>query len=90
MKETIDRFTTRSTTRSGWWALGLGLSALLVGPLLGFGLIGLLLVIATLATGTAAFRRGERSWMLWLGAGLAVGVACYLPFMSTEYPYTNP
>jgi hypothetical protein len=48
----------------------------------------MLLAVATFVAGTVAYRRGERSWMLWLGVGVAIGVIC-LPFKSTDYPYTN-
>lgn len=78
-----------SHTSAGWWTLGLGVLAVLVGPIWGFGFVGLLVAIGTFGVGAAAYRHGERSWPTWLGVALAVGVICYLPFMSTTYPYTN-
>ena len=76
--------------RAAPWTLGLGLLALVIGPLLGFGLVGLLLAIATFVAGVTAYRHGERSWMMWVGLALAIGVVCYLPSMPTNYPYTSP
>lgn len=76
--------------RAAPWTLALGSLALVVGPFLGFGLVGLLLAIATFAAGIAAYGHGERSWMMWIGVALAIGVLCYLPSMPTDYPYTNP
>ena len=89
VKAATDRFTMVSKSGAGWWTLALGLSALVLGPLLGFGLVGLLSATAAFAAGVTAYRQGERSWMLWLGVALAIGVVCYLPFMSSDYPYTN-
>jgi len=51
--------------------------------------MGLPLAITALGTRISAYRQGERSWTLWLGVVLAIGVVCYAPFMSSEYPYTN-
>ncbi|HET6810773.1 MAG TPA: hypothetical protein VFH50_07180 [Acidimicrobiales bacterium] len=65
------------------------MATLAIGPFLGFGLVGLLLAASTIATGANAYSHGERSWMLWIGMAFAAGAVCYLPFMSSEYPYTN-
>ena len=78
-----------SKTRAGWWAFGLGLCGVILGPFLGFGLVGLLLAAASLAAAITAFRQGERSWMLWMGVALAIGAVCYLTLMPRDYPYTN-
>lgn len=85
-----DRLTSLPKTQTAWLTLALGLFGLLVGPFLGFGLFGLVLATATIIAGVTAYRRGERSWMIWLAMVLAIGVLCYLPFIPREYPYTNP
>ncbi len=76
-------------TQTAWWTCGLSLAALLIGPVLGFALVGLLLAIAAIVAGITAVKQGERSWLVWLGVALAIGVVCYVPFMSSDYPYTN-
>ena len=88
----ISQFKERPKLCITWWAMGLGLSTVFLGPLLGisaavivpalakafgegtsrafgfnFGLIALLLTIAALVVGSIALRKGERSWVLWLG-----------------------
>ena len=87
---TSHRLSGRPTTQAAWWTFGLGCCALVVGPVLGFGLVGLFLALTTFVTAVSAFRQGELLWVVWLGAALAIAVVCYLPFMSTDYPYTNP
>lgn len=85
---TLDRFRAAPRTGTAWWTVGLGVSGLVVGPFLGFGLVGLLVEVGALAAAVIAFRHGERSWLIWLGTAVAIGVICYLPFMSGAYPYT--
>lgn len=78
--ETISRFSDRPKTRLAWWSMGLGLSALLVlvgravldvgvswGELNVLPALALVLGISALVTGITAFRRGERSVVLWIG-----------------------
>ncbi|MCX6810779.1 MAG: hypothetical protein NTY30_03580 [Candidatus Berkelbacteria bacterium] len=36
------------------------------------GIVGIALTIAALITGTIAYRKAERSWVLWLGFGPAL------------------
>lgn len=71
------------SVRAAWWSMGLGLAALLLLvvksllPGIGFSLgelnvvpaVALLLGLAALPPGIAAFRRGERSFILWIGLG---------------------
>lgn len=78
------------TTNLAWWSLSLGVAASLIGPFLGFGFMGLLLSITTVVTTIIGYRLGERSWIMWLGLVIALAVAIYVPFMPSQYPYTNP
>jgi hypothetical protein len=81
-----------------WWAMVLGLLALLVFPLLGLyslinktlgaaelgpsvGITGIIITIAAVTTGAIAFKKGERSWVLWVGFGPALLLAAFWLFM---------
>ena len=90
MAGTAHHLLSTPTTSLAWWSLSLGVAALLIGPFWGFGFLGLLLAIATLITTVIAYRHGERSWIMWLGLAIALAVAAYVPFMPSQYPYTNP
>jgi ABC-type multidrug transport system permease subunit len=80
-RETLSQFRDRPTTKAAWWSMGLALSALLV--LLASGVVPdadvtwgelnvvpsvvVVLGISALVTGVTAYRRGERSFVLWIG-----------------------
>ncbi|MEI7513504.1 MAG: hypothetical protein WCJ74_02705 [bacterium] len=91
-KQTLNEFKDGPKTKIAWWAMGLGMSTILLMPLLGvfgafispriadawgervqmvMGFIFAILVISflifTLVVNIRAFRKGERSWILWLG-----------------------
>ena len=93
-------------SRLGKWAMGLGLSTLLIFPLLGIfaavirpiidkassentgavmgfgtGIVSLILSVFALVTGIRAFRKGERSWGLWIGFVPAILVGAFWIFM---------
>jgi len=48
---------------------------------LNLGLIAFLLTIAALVVGSIALRKGERSWVLWLGFGPALLAGAFWLFM---------
>ena len=102
----ISQFKERPKLRITWWAMGLGLATLFLGPLLGisaavivpaiarafgestssafgfnFGLIAFFLTIAALVVGSIALRKGERSWVLWLGFIPALLAGAFWLFM---------
>ena len=80
-RTTLNQFSDRPRTKAAWWSLGLGLSALLVllassvlpdadvswGDLNVRPSVVLVLGISALATGVTAFRRGDRSFVVWIG-----------------------
>ena len=80
-RETLSQFRDRPRTKAAWWSMGLGLSALLVllassvlpdadvtwGELNVGPSVLLVLGISALVTGITAYRRGERSFVLWIG-----------------------
>jgi len=93
-KKIISKFKEMPKTKIAWWAMGLGLAAVLEIPVLVFissathnltgvsipqsiGITGIVLTIAALVTGTIAYRKGERSWVLWLGFGPAILVGLF-------------
>jgi hypothetical protein len=91
-KEIISKFKEKPKTRTAWWAMRLGLSTVLIWPILdifaavlrpiidkassentgaliGFGLMVFLLLLSVVAlvASVRAFKKGERSWVLWIG-----------------------
>jgi hypothetical protein len=81
-----------------WWAMALGLLAILELPLLALyslitktmaaadlgpivGIAGIVITVAAVLTGKIAFKKGERSWVLWLGFGPALLLAVFWLFM---------
>lgn len=62
-----------------WWAMGLGVAAALEIPVMVYissatkltgksiGITGIVLTITAVTCGIVAYRKGERSWVLWLG-----------------------
>ncbi len=102
----ISKFREKPKTRTAWWAMGLGLSVFLMGPMLGifaavirplideatnetvgaaigflFGIGALVLSIAALVTGIRAYRKGERSWVMWVGFVPSIMVALFWVFL---------
>lgn len=102
----VSYFNERPAHRLTWWAFGLGLPTLFLGPLLGIsaslivpaltrawgddtgrafglntGLFALLLTIAAIVVGSISLRRGERSWVLWLGFIPALLAGAFWAFM---------
>jgi hypothetical protein len=47
----------------------------------GFGILALILSISALITGICAFRKGERSWVLWVGFVPAILIGAFWVFM---------
>jgi hypothetical protein len=115
-QEIISRFNEAPKTRTAWWAMGLGLSTVLIHPLLGIftavirpiidpasmvgressgivgatmgsmgfgsGVVALILSVSTIVTGVRAFKKGERSWVLWVvGFVPAILVGAFWVFM---------
>ena len=105
-KEVISKFKERPKTKTAWWAMGLGLSSILIFPFLGiftavirpiidkassenvgavvgFGsmIVVLILLVSALVTSVYAFKKGERSWVLWVGFVPAILVGVFLVFM---------
>ena len=93
-KKIISQFKEMPKTKIAWWAMGLGLAAVLEIPVLALlnqiilkltgvffaqsiGITGIVLTITALVTGTIAYRKGERSWVLWLGFGPAILVGLF-------------
>ena len=80
-RETLSQFRDRPRTKSAWWSMGLGLTALLGlaassvlpdadvawGELNVVPSVLLVLGLLALVVGIAAYRRGERSFVLWIG-----------------------
>jgi hypothetical protein len=80
-RETLNRFGDRPRTKLAWWSMGLGSGALLLlvatsvlpdvdlswGELNVVPSLLLLTGLAALVIGIAAYRRGERSFVLWIG-----------------------
>jgi len=77
-----------------WWAMALGLIALLEFPLLGLysfisktmgavelgpsvGFAGIIITTVAVTLGVISFKRGERSWILWLGFGPALVLSAF-------------
>lgn len=114
-KEIISKFKEKPKTRTAWWAMWLGLSTVLIGPILGifaavlrpiidkasseniginigFGVMvfSLLLFVAALVAGVRAFKKGERSWVLWIGFIPAILVGVFWIFMIVgEFIFPN-
>ena len=106
-KEIISKFKEHPKTKTAWWAMGLGLSTILVVPLLGIffpavirplidkassenvgaaagfnvGPVSLILSIFALVTCVRAFKKGERSWVLWVGFVPAIMAGAFWAFM---------
>ena len=105
-REGISKFQEKPRTKTAWWAMGLGLGAILGGPILGifaavvrpmideassenvgavagFGtiIVVLILLVSALVTGVRAFRKGERSWVLWVGFIPAILAGAFWVFM---------
>jgi len=91
-KQTLNEFKDSPRTKIAWWAMGLGMSTILLMPLLGvfatfispiiadvwgekvqmiteitFVILVIAFLIFALIVNIRAFRKGERSWVLWLG-----------------------
>ena len=92
--KTISSFKEMPKTKVAWWAMALGLAAVLEIPVLvlinqiikrltgvffaqSIGITGIVLTIAALITGTIAYRKSERSWVLWLGFGPAIALGLF-------------
>ncbi len=58
-----------------------------VGAVVGFGsmIVALILLVSALVTGVRAFKKGERSWVLWLGFVPAILVGAFWVFMIITY-----
>jgi len=105
-KEIISKFKEKPRTKTAWWAMGLGLGAILGGPMLGIfaavirpiidkassenvgasigfgaGFVSLVISVSALVTGVRAFKKGERSWVLWVGFVPAILVCAFWVFM---------
>jgi hypothetical protein len=105
-EEVISKFKEKPRTKTAWWAMGLGLGAILVFPLLGiftavvrpiidkagseiigasagYGLmiVALILSVSALVVGVKAFKKGERSWVLWVGLVPAILNGVFWVFM---------
>jgi hypothetical protein len=54
-----------------------------VGAVAGFGsmIVALILSVSALVTGVCAFKKGERSWVLWVGFVPAILVGAFWVFM---------
>ena len=54
-----------------------------VGAVAGFGsmIVALILSVSALVTGVLAFKKGERSWVLWVGFVPAILVGAFWVFM---------
>jgi ABC-type multidrug transport system permease subunit len=82
----FSRFGDRPRTSAAWWSMGLGLGAVLilvasmvlpdadvsVGQLNIVPALVLVLGIGALASGIAAYRRGDHSFVVWIG--LVIGM----------------
>jgi uncharacterized membrane protein YhaH (DUF805 family) len=114
-KEIISKFKEKPKTRTAWWAMWLGLSTVLIGPILGIfasvlrpiidraisekigGLIGfislifsLLLTVVALVVSIRAFKKGERSWVMWLGFILAIlGCVFWIVMIAGEFLFPH-
>lgn len=81
-----------------WWAMALGILALLELPLFGLyslvtrrmgavefgpiiGIAGIILTTAATVLGFIAIKKGERSWVLWLGFGPGLLLAAFWVLM---------
>ena len=105
-KEVVSKFKEKPRTKTAWWAMGLGLSSILIFPFLGiftavirpiidkassenvgavvgYGsmIVALILLVSALVTGVRAFKKGERSWVLWVGFVPAILVGALWVFM---------
>jgi hypothetical protein len=104
--EATSKFKEKPRVKTAWWAMGLGLSSILifpffgiytaiirpiidkassevVGAVVGFGsmIVALILVVSALVMGVRAFKKGERSWVLWVGFVPAILVGAFWVFM---------
>ncbi len=105
-KPIISKFNELPKTKVAWWAMGLGLTMIFSGPimgifaavirpliditinenvgsLIGFGLIPILfiLLISALVCSILAFKRGERSWSMWVGLIPSILACTFWVFM---------
>lgn len=105
-REIISHFKEKPRTKTAWWAMRLGLSTILVVPILvifaavfrpiiekasgeiagaAAGLTTILfsfvLSVAALVAGIRAYRKGERSWVLWIGFVPAILVGAFWVFV---------
>lgn len=105
-KEIISRFKERPKTKLAWRAMWLGLSTLLIPPLLGIfaavirpiidkasgentgaavgfgsGVLALAFSVFALVVAIRVFKRGERSWVLWIGFIPAILASAFWIFM---------
>jgi hypothetical protein len=58
-------------------------SSEIVGAVVGFGsmIVALILLVSALVIGILALKKGERSWVLWVGFVPAILVGVFLVFM---------
>jgi uncharacterized membrane protein len=78
-KEIISTFKEKPKTKIAWWAMGFGLSLLIIPlasgalPHITWGAVNVVpslllsLLFLTLITGVIAYRKGECSYILWIG-----------------------
>jgi uncharacterized membrane protein HdeD (DUF308 family) len=114
-KEIISTFKEKPKTRTAWWAMGLGLATILIGPFLGifastlrpiidkaisentganigFALMifSLLLLVVALVVSIRAFKKGERSWVMWLGLIPAIlGCVFWIVMIAGEFIFPH-
>jgi hypothetical protein len=113
----IGRFSEKPRIRLNWWTCGLGLAAVLIGPVTGFvswviesimnpvhaqpksvtsapgftgGTFGLILALAAIALFIMSWKKGERSWALWVGLVPAALMVAYWVFILTAMLVVSP